>query len=73
VAEKELEFTPRLSLTAEIEYDTNDKWEKSLGISYEISKSLSLASGWHSAGEPAFSSASDTFEECRFPHFLPMV
>jgi CopA family copper-resistance protein len=48
MAEKELELTPRLSLTAEVEYDTREQWEESVGLSYLVSKSFSLTGGWHS-------------------------
>jgi hypothetical protein len=48
MAEKELELTPRLGLTVEVEYDTREKWEESVDLSYTLTKNLSLTGGWHS-------------------------
>lgn len=47
--EKSLPLTPRLSLNGEAEYDTHEKWEGNVGLSYLISQPLSLTARWHSA------------------------
>jgi CopA family copper-resistance protein len=46
--EKSLELTPRLSLSGEAEYDTHEKWEGAVTISYIPAKSISLVGRWHS-------------------------
>jgi FtsP/CotA-like multicopper oxidase with cupredoxin domain len=46
--EKSLELTPRLSLSGEAEYDTHEKWEGSVNLSYILSKNISLIGKWHS-------------------------
>lgn len=46
--EKEFELTPRIALYGEAEYDTHDQWEGMVGISYTVSKRLSLIGQWHS-------------------------
>ena len=46
--DKELELTPRLMPYFEVEYDTHEKWEGSIGLSYLISKGFSLVAQWHS-------------------------
>jgi hypothetical protein len=46
--EKEFHVTPRLGLLGELEYDTHEQWEGSVGVSYAISKQCSLMAQWHS-------------------------
>jgi FtsP/CotA-like multicopper oxidase with cupredoxin domain len=46
--DKTFTLTPRLSLVGEIQYDTHDLWEGKTGLSYVISKSVSLMGQWHS-------------------------
>ena len=46
--EKEFTLTPRLSLIGEVEYDTHDLWEGKLGLSYMLTKHVSLLGQWHS-------------------------
>jgi CopA family copper-resistance protein len=46
--EKEFALTPRLSLLGEVEYDTHDEWEGKAGLSYMVSKNVSLLGQWHS-------------------------
>ena len=47
--EKEFMLTPRLALTGEAEYDTNDsEWEGKAGLEYTVSKTISLTGQWHS-------------------------
>ena len=46
--EKAFTLTPRLSLIGEIEYDTHDLWEGKTGLSYVLSKNVSLLGQWHS-------------------------
>ncbi|MCL7487079.1 MAG: multicopper oxidase domain-containing protein [Desulfobulbaceae bacterium] len=46
--ERTLELTPRISLHGEVEYDTREKWEGKVGLSYLILKSVSLVGQWHS-------------------------
>ncbi|WP_411847215.1 multicopper oxidase domain-containing protein [Roseibacillus persicicus] len=45
---KELQVTDRLSLFAELEYDTNTELEWSAGASYLLNKQFSLTSSYHS-------------------------
>ena len=45
---KSLELTPRLSLSGEAEYDTHEKWEGSVVLSYFLNKNFSLIGKWHS-------------------------
>jgi hypothetical protein len=45
--EKELHLTPRLALHGEIEYDTHKYWEGAVGLSYMLTKRLSLLGKWH--------------------------
>lgn len=45
---KHLDFTPRLMVFSEAEYDTADKWEVRAGVTYLISKHFSLIGQWHS-------------------------
>jgi CopA family copper-resistance protein len=47
--EKALPLTPRLKLTGEAEYDTHERWEGSVALTYLISQPLSLTARWHSA------------------------
>jgi hypothetical protein len=46
--EKEFVLTPRLSLLGKVEYDTHDEWEGKAGLSYMVSKNVSLLGQWHS-------------------------
>ena len=46
--EKEFTLTPRLSLIGEFQYDTHDSWEGKTGLSYLLTKSVSLLGQWHS-------------------------
>ncbi len=46
--EKSFEFTPRLALKGELEYDTHDSWEGSVDLHYLVSKSISAVVRWHS-------------------------
>ena len=49
IFEKEFTLTPRLSLTGEAEYDTNDsEWEGKAGLDYTLSKAISITGQWHS-------------------------
>ncbi len=45
---KTFELTPRLGLYGEAEYDSHDKWEDRVGLSYMVSKNISLMGQWHS-------------------------
>jgi len=45
---KHLEFTPRLAIFSEAEYDTGEQWEVRAGASYMLSKNFSLIGQWHS-------------------------
>jgi CopA family copper-resistance protein len=46
--EKSFHLTPRLGLYGEAEYDTHDQWEGKTGLSYTVSKNVSLLLQWHS-------------------------
>ena len=46
--DKEFTLTPRLALVGEIQYDTHDLWEGKTGLSYMLTKSVSLLGQWHS-------------------------
>ena len=46
--DKEFTLTPRLALIGEIQYDTHDLWEGKTGLSYMVTKSVSLLGQWHS-------------------------
>lgn len=47
--EKEFMLTPRLALTGEAEFETeNSKWETKAGLEYMVSQAISLAAKWHS-------------------------
>jgi len=46
--DKAFTLTPRLSLIGEVQYDTHDSWEGKTGLSYMLSKSVSLLGQWHS-------------------------
>ncbi len=46
--EQELQLTSRLSAVGEMEYDTEEGGEGSLGLRYTLGRRLSLALGWHS-------------------------
>jgi len=48
ICEKELPLTSRLSLFAEIEYDTKTEWEYQAGAAYLINKNVSLIGTYHS-------------------------
>jgi hypothetical protein len=45
--EKSFHLTPRLGLYGEAEYDTHDHWEGKTGLSYIVSKNISLLLQWH--------------------------
>lgn len=49
--EKEFELTPRIGLGGEVEYDTEEKWESAIGVSYLINKTVSAKVQWHSEYE----------------------
>ena len=46
--EKEFTLTPRLGLIGEVQYDTHDLWEGKAGLSYTLTKNVSLLGHWHS-------------------------
>ena len=46
--EKEFTLTLRFSLIGEVEYDTHDLWEGKTGLSYTLTKNISLLVRWHS-------------------------
>ena len=46
--EKSLELTPRLSILGEAEYDTHEKWEGNVNVSYIFKKNISFVGKWHS-------------------------
>ncbi|RPI37902.1 MAG: copper oxidase [Nitrospiraceae bacterium] len=46
--EKSFHLTPRLGLYGEAEYDTHDQWEGKTGLSYIVTKNISLLLQWHS-------------------------
>ena len=46
--DKEFTLTPRLALIGEIQYDTHDLWEGKTGLSYMLTRSVSLLGQWHS-------------------------
>lgn len=46
--EKLFHLTPRLGLYGEAEYDSHDLWEGKTGLSYIVSKNISLLLQWHS-------------------------
>jgi len=46
--DKEFTLTPRLSLIGEVQYDTHDLWEGKAGMSYLLTKHVSLLGQWHS-------------------------
>ena len=46
--EKEFQLLPRLSLDAQVEYDTETQWEAVLGAAYLIDKAFSVKMQWHS-------------------------
>jgi FtsP/CotA-like multicopper oxidase with cupredoxin domain len=46
--EKSFELTPRLTLLGEAEYDTHDKWEGSVILSYMVHQYFSILGQWHS-------------------------
>jgi hypothetical protein len=45
---RSFQLLPRLSLDGRIQYDTDTLWEYTAGLSYTLSKTLSLRSEWHS-------------------------
>jgi CopA family copper-resistance protein len=45
---KEFDLTLRISLETEVQYDTEDDWESSVGLSYLLHKNISLTLKWHS-------------------------
>jgi len=47
--DKEFMLTPRLALIGEAEYDTHEtRWEGKTGLTYVLSKNISLIGQWHS-------------------------
>lgn len=46
--EKEFELTPRIGFCGEVEYDTEEKWESAIGVSYLVNKTVSAKVQWHS-------------------------
>ncbi len=46
--EKEFELTPRVGLHGEVEYDTHSQWEGKIGLSYLLTKEISLETNYHS-------------------------
>ena len=46
--EKEFELTPRIGVGGEVDYDTEEKWESAIGVSYLINKTVSAKVQWHS-------------------------
>jgi CopA family copper-resistance protein len=45
---KHFQLTPRLALFGGAEYDTHDAWEERVGLSYTLTKNISLVAQWHS-------------------------
>jgi CopA family copper-resistance protein len=45
---KFFELTPRLALFGEAQYDTHDKWEGGVSLSYMVHQYFSLVGQWHS-------------------------
>ncbi|MBU0480295.1 MAG: multicopper oxidase domain-containing protein [Proteobacteria bacterium] len=45
--EKSFELTPRLSITGETRYDSAERWEGGVEISYLVNREVSLAARWH--------------------------
>jgi len=46
--DKELALTPRLSAFGEAEYDSREKWSGQTGVSYLLTKAVSVKVQWHS-------------------------
>jgi hypothetical protein len=46
--EKHLPLTPRLVLAGTVRYDTHDLWEGHAGLSFTLSKDVSILARWHS-------------------------
>ena len=46
--DKVFQLTPRITLFGGAQYDTHDLWEGKAGISFTVSKSISLLGQWHS-------------------------
>ncbi len=46
--DKKFELTPRLILLSEVQYDTHDLWEGSVGLNYTFHKNFSFSALWHS-------------------------
>lgn len=46
--ERSFQLTPRLALNGEAEYDTHTRWEGAAGLSYTLTRDLSLVAKWHS-------------------------
>jgi hypothetical protein len=50
--DKEFMLTPRLALIGEAEYDTHEtSWEGKVGLTYTLTKNISLIGQWHSKYE----------------------
>lgn len=45
---KLIQFTPRVSLEGEVEYDTHLLWEGFVGLNFRLTKNLFLSARWHS-------------------------
>jgi CopA family copper-resistance protein len=45
---KHFALTPRINLFGEAEYDSHDAWEGRVGLSYTVTKNISLLGQWHS-------------------------
>jgi hypothetical protein len=45
--EKSFQLAPRLELLGEVQYDTHEQWEGSVGLLYTLTKSISLVGKWH--------------------------
>jgi CopA family copper-resistance protein len=42
------QLTPRLALDGRVQFDTDTLWEYRTGLSYTVTRALSLRAGWHS-------------------------
>ncbi len=46
--DKEWALTPRLGMLWDVRYDSHERWEGSVGLSYVLAKNLSVMVQWHS-------------------------
>jgi len=46
--ERDFQLMPRLDLFGEVQYDTDELWAGKAGLSYTLTKSVSLVAQWHS-------------------------